>query len=247
MPRVLIPSNDDDRGLVEAYRSLGWDVVVGLANFKNCASSFEVIHHQWPEEYSGWQVPTTEQICEIERNLRWWSSRATNIVTVHNLYPHHAVGHPAYHQLYSAFYHHCHLISHFSNTSHRLVLREFAAARDARHIIHCPMNYETALAAQTQRGSRRAALGIGDDEFVILMIGRIRSWDEAKLIQRAFDRAKINNKRLLMIEKLHLAGSSFHRRYLMAQWAWWRKTRSAVVETSYVPEHDLSRFLNSVT
>ena len=123
MPSVLIPTNDDDLGLVEGYRSLGWDVAVGAANFKIRASHYDVIHYQWPEEYSGWQVPTEQQIAEIEEHLRWWSSRATNVFTVHNLYPHSGGRDPASHELYSCFYRHCHLISHFSHTSHRLVLR----------------------------------------------------------------------------------------------------------------------------
>src|SRR5262245_66592772 len=103
MPRVLIPTDDDDLGLAEAYRSFGWDVAIGSANFRIHAAEYDVVHHQWPEEYSGWQVPTEQQVSEIEQDLRWWSSRATNIFTVHNLYPHRGPGHPACHELYSCF------------------------------------------------------------------------------------------------------------------------------------------------
>ena len=44
-------------------------------------------------------------------------------------------------------------------------------------------------------------MGIGEDEFVILMIGRIRFWREVELIQRAFDLARVPKKRLLMAGK----------------------------------------------
>src|SRR5215467_3456367 len=70
MPRVLVPTDDDDRGLVEGYRSLGWDIAIGTKNFEIRASQYDVVHHQWPEEYSGWQVPTERQVVEIGQNLR---------------------------------------------------------------------------------------------------------------------------------------------------------------------------------
>jgi glycosyltransferase involved in cell wall biosynthesis len=245
MPRVLIPTDDDDPGLIEAYRCLGWDVTVGTANFRNRASHYDVVHYQWPEEYSGWRVPTHEQIVETEERLRWWSARATCIFTVHNLYPHYGVGDPACHELYSCFYRHCHLISHFSHTSQQMVLEEFPSARRARHIVHCPANNAVALAIQKERGSRRGELGIREDEFVILMIGRIRFWSEVKLIQRAYDLACVPNKRLLMAGKFALIAPPWRKRLLMLRWNLWLKARQAVVDTRYVPENELSRFLDS--
>src|SRR5882724_4575748 len=104
MPRVLVPTDDDDLGLVQAYRSLGWDVVVGAANFRIRTAHYDVIHHQWPEEYSGWRIPSEKQVEEIERDLHWWCSRAVNIFTVHNLYPHNGFGNPECRELYSCFY-----------------------------------------------------------------------------------------------------------------------------------------------
>lgn len=245
MPRVLIPTNDDDPGLIDAYRSYGWDVVVGLDTFRNRIGKFDVVHHQWPEEYSEWQAPTAQQLSEIQDCLDWWCSRATNIFTVHNLYPHYAVDHPASHELYSSFYRYCHLISHFSETSHRLVLERFAAARRSRHIVHCPANNAVALVTQKQRGSCRTELGIGEDEFVILMIGRIRSWAEAKLLRRAYDLARVPNKRLLMVGKFAVQAPSWRGRLLSYKWNSWLRSRHAVIDTRYVPENELSRFLDS--
>src|SRR5262249_46610945 len=195
----LIPSDaiqGSDLGLVEEYRSLGCDVAIGTANFKIRASQYDVIHYHWPEEYSEWEVPTKQQIAQINQQLQWWSSRSINVLTVHNLTPHYGMGHPAFHELYSCFYRHCHFISHFSNASQRLVVEEFPAARQAQHVVHGPPSYKDILAAQSQRGSRRAEMGLSEDEFVILIIGRIRFWAEAELIKRAFDLAGVPKKRL---------------------------------------------------
>jgi len=247
VPRVLIPTDEPNftLGLVQGYRSLGWDVTTGATNFNICAAHYDLIHFQWPEEYCGWRPPTEDDIANIEQNLRWWNSQSKTVFSVHNLYPHNGVGHPAYHKLYSAFYQHCNLISHFSQASQRSVVDEFSSAKQARHVVHCPPNYDVTLVRQRQRGSRRAEMGIGEDEFVILVIGRLRSWDELKLIQTAFDLAKVPRKRLLMAGKFALIEPPFRRRLHSLRWNLWLKRRRAVVDTRYVPEDEISQFLDS--
>ena len=231
-------------GLVEGYRSLGWDVVTGAGNFKIRAAHYDAVHDQWPEEFTGWHLPNEKEIDQVSQHLQWWTSRSINIFSVNNIYPHNGMGHAAYHRLYSRFYEHCQLISHYSNTSRRMVLDEFPAARAARHVIHSPANYEVTLAGQRQRGSRRAELGIRDNEFVILNLGRLRTWDEIRSIQRAFDIARIPGKRLLMVGKFSLDASPKASRLGLLAWRLWLKSRRAVVEPSYVPENEMSRFID---
>jgi hypothetical protein len=85
-PRVLIPTDEPcfTLGLVEGYRSLGWEVVTGTNNFRIRAAEFDVVHYQWPEEHCEWGVPSRSQLDEIQGHLRWWQERATTIATVHN-------------------------------------------------------------------------------------------------------------------------------------------------------------------
>jgi beta-1,4-mannosyltransferase len=248
VPHVLISTDEPNftMGLVEGYRSLGWDISVGTANFKIRAAHYDVVHHQWPEEFSGWQIPNPRQIERLEQDLQWWRARSINIFTVHNLYPHNGDGNPAYHQLYSCFYKNCQLISHFSKASHRLVLEEFPSARTAKHIVHnTAPSYEFTLGSQRERGSRRAEMNIGDEEFVMLMLGRLRSWEEIQLLRRAFDLARIPNKRLLMAGKFALNLPRLRKTLVQLRWIWWLKRRRAVVDTRFVPEEEIARFLDS--
>jgi glycosyltransferase involved in cell wall biosynthesis len=249
MPRVLIPSDatvEDQLSLIEGYRSLGWEVAVGKANLEIRAAHYDVIHYQWPEEYCGWTSPPTEQqISQIEEHLKWWASRATSICTVHNLFPHYGVAHPAFRELYSCFYRHCHVISHFSHTSQQLVLKEYPAAHNACHVVHHPASYEVTLAKQLQRGSRRTEMGIGNDEFVILMVGRLRSWAEVELMQQAFNQARVPKKKLLMAGKFALTGNPWRNRWLLLRLKWWLKRQRAVVDMRYIPEEEISRWFDS--
>jgi hypothetical protein len=247
MPRVLIATDERNftMGMVEGYRALGWEVVTGLSNFYTRGFPCTVVHHQWPEEFAGWQSPTRREIERIENHLQWWKQRGTNIFSVNNLYPHEHDRDPAFHDLYSCFYRHSQIITHYSQASLSRVLEEFPAARSARHVVHAPPNYEVTLAIQRARGSRREQMGLRDDEFVILMLGSIRSWHEVRLIQRAFDKARIPNKRLLMAGKLKLKGSLWRARVQRLAWNWWLRHRAAVVESAYVPEDEVSKFVDS--
>src|SRR6266478_1975414 len=206
MPRILISTDEPNftLGLVEGYRAAGCEVVTGTANFRLRAANYDIVHHQWPEEFSGWRAPSPREIDQVRQHLEWWRHRAFNILTVNNLYPHELDRDPACHELYSNFYRYCQVVTHYSRTSLKMVLEESPAAHAARHVVHPPANYEITLASQKSRGSRRAAMGIGDDDFVILMLGSLRSWDEIRLIQKAFDRVTVPRKRLLMAGKLVL-------------------------------------------
>ena len=247
MPRVLISTDEPNftLGLVEGYRAAGADVVTGRARFQRCAEHFDIVHHQWPEEFSRWEAPSSTDIQDVTRQLQWWHGRAVNIFTVNNLYPHEHDQDPACHELYSSFYRYCQVITHYSHTSLKMVLQEFPAARASRHVVHHPANYEVTLASQKARGSRRHEMGVGPDELVVLMLGSIRSWGEIRLIQQAFDLIKTPKKRLLMAGKLRLKDSWLRRQIKQLVWRWWLSRRNTVVDTRYVPESEVSQFIDS--
>src|ERR1043166_4927721 len=137
MPTVLIASDerDDIPNWVEGYRACGWEVVTGTLNFKLRAAKFDLVHHQWPEELSGWRVPGPAQLAEIKELLAWWRARTKCVFTVNNLFPHGAQGDPVYRELYSEVIKTSHLITHYTEASRRLVCEEYPAARDANHLV----------------------------------------------------------------------------------------------------------------
>lgn len=247
MPRVLLTTDEPNftLGLVEGYRSLGWEVVTGVNNFRIRAAHYDLVHHQWPEEFSRWQIPGEREMNEIRGHLEWWKTRTMSIFSVNNLYPHQYDRNPVFHELYSMFYEHCQLISHYSHASQRLVLEEFPAAREAHHAVHSLGSYSVTLNRQVERGSRRSQMGIRDDEFVVLMVGSLRSWGEINLMRKAFDLADIPNKRLLMAGKVKVRRSPLREWLRFLALSLWLKRRKAVVDTRYVPEEEISQFVDS--
>ena len=244
MPRVLLTTDEPNftLGLVEGYRTLGWEVVTGTTNFRIKAAHYDVVHHQWPEEFSGWRAPSERELQEIKEHLQWWHLRSFTIFTVNNLHPHQLERNEACHRLYDDFVRHSHLITHYAETSRQLMLEEYPSAREVAHVVHQPANYEVTLARQIARGSHRKEMGIAPDDFVILVLGALRSEAEVRLIRAAFDMANIPKKRLLMAGKLRPMGPPMVDRWKRLMWRAWLRRRHAVVDTRYVPENEVSRF-----
>lgn len=245
-PRVLIATDEYEFtiGLIEGYKALGWDVVVGANNFRIRSANYDLIHHQWPEEFSEWRLPTERNISETRELLEWWKAKTMSIFSVNNLYPHQYYRNPSFHQLYSMFYQNCKLITHFSHASQRLVLEEFPVSKEVRHVVHSPGRYPS-LERQVMRGSHRKELGIRENEFVILVIGSLRSWEEIDLIRKAYDLARIPNKRLLMVGKSTIRAFGMGSRLQRLWLKWWLRRRRVVVDTRFVPEEEISQFVDS--
>jgi glycosyltransferase involved in cell wall biosynthesis len=247
MPRVLVSTNERNYslGLIEGYRNLGWEVTTGSKHFLKMSGEFDVIHHQWPEEFVGWKAPKPEAVAVVMNALDYWRSRAKAIFSVNNLYPHDAPGDRNNHDLYSSFYRGADLITHFSEASKELVKREYPASIGRPHIVHCPPNYAASLRRQSGRGSCREDFGIDSKSFVILVFGRLRSWKEIALIRHAFERARIPQKHLLMAGKLSVGDRNVGNRLREFGWRIWLKRHGATVDERYVPEEEIYRFIDS--
>jgi glycosyltransferase involved in cell wall biosynthesis len=246
--RILIPSDNRDfvGELARAYREVGCDVVMGAGNFELGCADFDVVHFQWPEEYCDWRPPSEARLKEIVDRLIWWSQRTRTIISVHNLFPHGFPDDPQCERLFDAFYRMCTVLLHFSSISRKLVCDGFPGARHDRHRVTHVWNNETTLAKQKGRGDCRASFGIREDEFVVLMLGSFRIWDEIQLFTRAFDLCQVPKKRLLMAGRFELMESAGVRRRLRGMsWRSWLWRRRAVVDQRYLPDEELYRFLDT--
>jgi hypothetical protein len=246
--RILIPSDVRDWvvNLAEAYQRLGHDVTVGRQNFELECSRPDVVHFQWPEEMTGWKVPTPQQTDDIIRRLDRWASRARLLLTVHNLYPHGHHGSSAYHRLFMAFYERAEVIHHFGETSKRMVCDEFPEIADRNHVVRLGFNYDRLLpSVRPGRAVSRRELGIADDEMVYLVFGSLRSWDEVRLIKRAFSLAKVPRKRLLMAARYNESVSRWRQRQRRWSWNLWQARHSVRRITGYVPDEEVYRLFDA--
>jgi len=255
MPRILIPSDNKDFVVywADAYRRAGHEVVVGAFNFDLCAANYDIVHYLWPEELTQWLPPDDAQLRHIEQCLTHWSRHARTILSVNNLYPHGHENNPAFHALYELFYRHAHAITHFTEASRRLVCEAFPAARQhPHHVVTSPFNYDRLLPNGDKvrdRAAARQSFGFDEDEFVVMVFGALRKWDEIELVRAAYDNLDLKGtgrrKRLLMAGRYNQRGPVWRQRIRRWSWSRWLKRVNALAVFDYIPDADVHRYFDA--
>jgi glycosyltransferase involved in cell wall biosynthesis len=177
--------------------------------------------------------------------MRWWERHCPTIATVSNFYPHGFEGNAEFKKLFSAYYRHCSLVLHFSPILMRKVRDEFPGAQHDRHLLVNPLNYADLLKVQKSRGPCRKDFGFSEQDFVVLVIGALRSWEEICLISGAFSKCKVAEKRLLMAGRYEPSGSTFQRRWKQIRWRFWLWRAAAIASKGYIPDEEMYRYLDT--
>src|SRR5262249_23507906 len=177
--------------------------------------------------------------------------RSATIVSVHNLYPYWYEKNPACHQLYTGFYSRAEVIHHLSQTSKDWVCREYPSVARHNHVVRSGYNYERLLpSGPRDRVAARRAFGFAPDQTVFLVFGALRLRDQGELLRRAFARAKIPNKRLLLktnyVGWLEEGGSIWRRRLRRWQWQRWRASDGVRWLDERIPDEKLSKLFDAV-
>jgi glycosyltransferase involved in cell wall biosynthesis len=242
MPHVLLPSDHRDWvvNFADGYRRLGWDVTTGTFNFDLEASRPDILHLNWPEELTGWKVPTAAQVDAIIARLDRWAKRTRLIVSANNLYPHGQHGHPVWRRLYTAVYERADVIHHFSRASKDLVCAEYPSIAGRNHVVRVGFNYDLLLPAERcDRAATRRALGIATDELVYLVFGTLRVWDEVQLIMNSFSRAKVSKKRVFLAANFCEVGHPLRRRWHQWRLKRWLRRNNGLSTSGYVPDEEV--------
>lgn len=244
-PRVLIASDEPSfvPPLAEAYAQTGFDVAVGAFNFFLQKGEYDVIQYCWPEEYSSWRSPNEVILDRITMSLAYWKEHAWPVSIMNNFYPHGYEGDRNFKSLYDAFFRYSNNVVQYSRTCNDLCISEFPSAVRAQSTISNYCAYHELRRGVISRDKARADLGIASDEFVVLVFGALRFWDEVKLLMAAYSQARIAKKRLLKLSwyRDRKPGSWIRQNFRELKWkAWLRK--SAAIEVEYVPNEELERY-----
>jgi glycosyltransferase involved in cell wall biosynthesis len=248
-PKVLIPSDVFDfvANFSVGYRKNGFDAAGGRINFELETGDFDIVHILWPEEFTGWRVPTAAQVDEVLARLDRWAKRSRLIITVNNLHPHRNGEDPLFHRLYAEFYKRAEVIHHFSKISKDLVCSEYSTVAQSNHVVRLGFNYERLLPSSPRdRAAARAAYGFAPDQIVFLVFGTLRFWEEAQLLKRAFGRVGVPNKRLLLTAHYIESGPVWRRLWRQWQWKRWQRSNGVRLVPERVPDDELSSLFDAI-
>lgn len=202
--RLLLPhgisSNIYVRELGRAYERQGVDVVYHADNLAEGSVPVDYIHLQWPEEQYRWTgsgTPEARATQFLKRLDHFLHAGARLIWTVHNLAPHEFFDAPLDRRIYQEVIDRAHVILHHCEHS-KTRLAEMYRMADATAQIVVPHGHFLAYPHGVGKEEARRRLGLPPDAFVYLQFGQVRAYKGLDLMLKAFSRAKVPRKLLLV-------------------------------------------------
>ncbi|WP_075214628.1 glycosyltransferase [Mongoliimonas terrestris] len=212
---VLIPSDEAVfvDGLADAYRDLGHLVATGRDRLFDNGARFDLVHLQWPEEFSGWFPPKPDDTARVLDRLALLGRRARVIGEMHDLVPNIDGANPAYRPLVTGFYAACETVGHCSEHSRRSTLALYPELSSLRHRVHPPFSYRNSFVpTRVPPPPAGRPLRVG-------FFGSIREVAEFRLLVAAFKRFRRDGAELHVMGRL--ATSNRLGRALLRRWARW--------------------------
>lgn len=245
-PRVLIASDEATfmLPLADAYAQAGFDVAIGSSNFFLQKGEYDVVQYLWPEEYCGWVPPNENALAKIIEALAYWKRHSWPVTILNNFRPHGYEGNKEFRDLYDAFFKYSRNVVQYSRICYNLCLSEYPSAAHAPNTFSKYCAYHELRQGIAVREKARAQLGITEEDFVILVFGALRFWDEVRLLMTAYSKAQIKKKRLLVLSKYNewrpLTRLGRHLRLL--RWKAWLRKADAIEVAGRVSNEELERY-----
>ncbi|MEO0794568.1 MAG: hypothetical protein AAFX93_05385 [Verrucomicrobiota bacterium] len=204
---IPLPTNRFLVDLNGALIELGIELIHSHEDYWNCEGDYDVVHLHFPE-YLTMEIQdayregaiSEEMIGEIEKRLKYWSSKSRIVITRHVLTPHSKTQSKEWERIYELYYSYANGVAHFDSPSvdefeERYANTTFSQGKPVHSLI--PHHNYCSLPNETNREESRRKLGIPMDRKVVLIFGAIRNDEETDLILNAFNGATTSNKFLL--------------------------------------------------
>lgn len=250
---IPVPQNKFMTDMVdglESFATVTWD----FKEFWNMQNDYDIVHIHWPE-YLSFEIEsylkTTDNLPQqlwndLESCLDYWSNHATIVYTRHVRAPHYRDD-DEFKKLYRKVFGYCTAMTHFAEFSIAQYQDYFPDIQVPIHRV-IPQHKHTSLPDDSTKESARKALGIDQDDKVLLCFGAIKE-NEKPLIKQAFNAISGSNKVLLAPKwKVNRRKIGYIRLrewvWKLEQW-WASKNKTLRINLGFIPEEEAHLYCNA--
>lgn len=176
--------------LEEILKYSNEEILVG--NIQDYDESIDIVNIHWPEALFEWKEPSVRELQDLILHFKNWKRTATIVYTKHDLTR--TKGETTnFKKLFDTVESFTDVFIHLGNFSHNLYRQKFPCKH--HEIILHPLLKD--VFKETSMLSAREKLGIDPNALVIIAPGKIRTFQERKLVLQAFNSVKTINKVLI--------------------------------------------------
>ena len=182
--KILIACNVDSypnpyvKTLNDIFLKKGINIRCSLNEFWNNATSYDIVHIQWPNLLLDNSDESCSKLKDIINNIK--INKIPLICTCHNLVPHYN-SNVTLNNVYKTIYNSCDYIHHLGETSIQL-LKDLYPEMKAQHFVIPHHTYDEIYNLNITKKDAREALGIPQKVKCILSVGKFRHDEERKIL-----------------------------------------------------------------
>lgn len=178
--KILLPFKKDqnpylDELIIHSKHTYVYD------NFRNYDTTFKIVNIHWPEALFEWYEPTSENLRELEENIKNWKKNSFIVYTKHDEVRHKKMT-PNFQRLFALIEENTDLYIHLGSYSKNLYEKKYPKAQ--HKIVNHPL-YQNSFEPYKKPIARRL-LKISQNAFVVTVPGKIRNRKERKLVLNSF-------------------------------------------------------------
>jgi len=166
-----------------------------FGDFKEYKSSYAIVNIQFPEAIFNWNVPTAEQLKDLEKEIIMWKKYSKLVYTLNDIESHYNVENK-FNDLFKLIHKYADGVIHLGNYSYTNYKNLFTA--NCKHtVIYHPLYESLTKDFKTASFEHKFQLDF-KDKYVVSVIGEVRSLEEIKLIFKIFKNIPIKDKFLVV-------------------------------------------------
>ncbi|MBJ6367901.1 glycosyltransferase family 4 protein [Snuella sedimenti] len=193
--KVFLPFGKNSNNYIEEINAyFKGDFVYG--SYRDYKQEYNIVNIHWPEALFEWQDVSDKDLVELEKNIKQWKQYSKIVYTRHNREPHNK-GIKNIKALYVIILKYCDGIIHLGDFSLRELLKNYPKYKaKINAVIPHPLYLKNKKYITQEQAREKFSIKV--DAKVVLVFGNIRTKEEKKLILKAFNKLKTDNKLLLV-------------------------------------------------